>query len=787
MSKAQALVMALTAISCLVGCARGPGPVVKRFYESLSEPLKGLDTSSLRGKTIVIDAGHGGVFRGARGPAGLDEANVNLGVAYELAHLLNESGAAVTLTRTSDNDFVGGDSLRLRDDLKARVAIANTVDPDLFISLHHNADLRFDPAFNEVQVYYKLQDRGPSLDAARAVASHLLQNLGEDKGRVIGGNYYVLRNCVAPAVLCEPSFITNPEIESRIRLAEKQTLEAQTYFLGIVDYFSKGVPRVAAVRVSGINAREGGTGRPVVEEARPLIEVDFGPGAPIDGGSVDLRLDGVRLDVVRGRPGTFLAFPESPLRSGTRSIAAQARSTGGNACREVLREFEVSLEPRTIVTRVDPPVADGSNPQRVTAVVLDTNGNPVADSTRVRFSWASGEVARATVDGEARVYTGRDLPLEAKKVRAECAGLESSVSVGSTAAAGAPARAPRFLAGFVVGEAGNPVAGATVIAEVAAPGSGPLGEASEPAAITDPDGYFNLAGDDRPSSLAVSKRGFRTQRAPATSGTYPVVEIIPFYRGLRAAGRIAIDAEGGGESAGAVGPTGVTSSRVNLLVAQRLAGLLASVGIETLLTRDADENPTKEDRVRKVEACEPALLVTISHSVAATPHAEVAHYPNSSAGERASKLLAEEIGTASGYDVVIRETADYLVQQSSCPAVKVTFFGPRTVAQDVAWTDAAGVWIRAYAQMCAVARFLGFAEEGTLPVRWEISEQGRPSAGCLLSIDGTLEAVADKSGVCNLRLIEPGPHTARIETMSGLRWAGTFDPSAGTIRVDLTP
>jgi N-acetylmuramoyl-L-alanine amidase len=137
----------------LVACAPRPKPPVSLLYEGRDEALRGLDLTAVRGRTIVIDPGHGGVFRGARGVGGLDEADVNLGVALYLWGLLEEAGAEVVLTRKTDHDFVDGDSSALRKDLQARVDIVEETSPDLFISLHHNAGVSLDTTFNEIQVY----------------------------------------------------------------------------------------------------------------------------------------------------------------------------------------------------------------------------------------------------------------------------------------------------------------------------------------------------------------------------------------------------------------------------------------------------------------------------------------------------------------------------------------------------------------------------------------------------------------------------------------------------------
>jgi N-acetylmuramoyl-L-alanine amidase len=178
----------------LFACGPRPGPEppeppIEDFYQRLKEPLDRMDLDSVKGKKIVIDPGHGGVFRGARGLGGLDEADVNLGVALYLWGLLEEAGARVVLTRKTDRDFVDGDAGRLRDDLQVRVDTVLSVMPDVFVSLHHNAHFAGDRSFNEIQIYHKLRDTGPSLDLARIVARHVRGNLGETNTRVLGGNY----------------------------------------------------------------------------------------------------------------------------------------------------------------------------------------------------------------------------------------------------------------------------------------------------------------------------------------------------------------------------------------------------------------------------------------------------------------------------------------------------------------------------------------------------------------------------------------------------------------------
>jgi N-acetylmuramoyl-L-alanine amidase len=84
-------------------------------------------------RTIIIDAGHGGVDNGMSGPIGrgprIYEKNVTLAVAKKLGAQLEDRGVDVVYTRTTD-------TLIALDD---RGRIANRANGDLFISIHVNA------------------------------------------------------------------------------------------------------------------------------------------------------------------------------------------------------------------------------------------------------------------------------------------------------------------------------------------------------------------------------------------------------------------------------------------------------------------------------------------------------------------------------------------------------------------------------------------------------------------------------------------------------------------------
>ncbi|WP_428327396.1 N-acetylmuramoyl-L-alanine amidase family protein [Mucilaginibacter sp.] len=85
---------------------------------------------SFRFKTVVIDAGHGGKDPGAHGSYSL-EKNVALAIAKKVDHLLKEDmpDVKVVMTRSTDK-FV---------QLNKRADIANSIDANLFVSIHCNS------------------------------------------------------------------------------------------------------------------------------------------------------------------------------------------------------------------------------------------------------------------------------------------------------------------------------------------------------------------------------------------------------------------------------------------------------------------------------------------------------------------------------------------------------------------------------------------------------------------------------------------------------------------------
>lgn len=158
----------------------------------------------LAGKTIIIDAGHGGSDIGAPGPASigakLHEADLNLSIALELRNKLTELGARVIMTREKDETI----------DLYARIDILASMIPDMAISVHHNS-ISGSVNASLVRGYLGLYSDCAGIMLADAVANSVTTQLARLKRPTAYQMLAVARNHRFPSTLCEMSFICNVE------------------------------------------------------------------------------------------------------------------------------------------------------------------------------------------------------------------------------------------------------------------------------------------------------------------------------------------------------------------------------------------------------------------------------------------------------------------------------------------------------------------------------------------------------------------------------------------------
>ncbi|MDE2196066.1 MAG: N-acetylmuramoyl-L-alanine amidase [Gammaproteobacteria bacterium] len=224
---------------------------------------------------VAIDAGHGGIDSGARGPHGVVEKTVTLAIARKLAALIaRQPGFKPFLTR--DGDYY----LQLRE----RIARARAAHADIFISIH--CDASRDHGADGATVY-ALSEHGATSEHARWLANqendadllggvslanksnmlasvlldlsqtatisasldvggrvaHQLAGLGPmHRGDVQQAAFVVLKSPDIPSILVETDYITNPREARQLMTPAYQNRIARAIVGGVVNYFDQYPP-----------------------------------------------------------------------------------------------------------------------------------------------------------------------------------------------------------------------------------------------------------------------------------------------------------------------------------------------------------------------------------------------------------------------------------------------------------------------------------------------------------------------------------------------------------------
>jgi N-acetylmuramoyl-L-alanine amidase len=231
-------------------------------------------------RKVVIDPGHGGDDTGTPARYGsLSEKEIALDVALAVGAYLRKQGVTAIFTRTTD----------VRPSLEERADLANRENPDLFISIHVNADVRkelrgatvYYPAAGAVGSHPAILDRarnavengevtpalfgaeGPvgrtallavaeaafesnrarSIEAARCI----LRELAPVTGLIEHGNglvedfrsIHVLRETRCPAILVEMDFMSNRVSERKLNTSAYRAAIGQAISEGLMEFLSE--------------------------------------------------------------------------------------------------------------------------------------------------------------------------------------------------------------------------------------------------------------------------------------------------------------------------------------------------------------------------------------------------------------------------------------------------------------------------------------------------------------------------------------------------------------------
>ncbi len=169
----------------------------------------------LAGKTIVVDAGHGGYDNGTQEP-GVREKDLTLSIAKLVSQRLANEGATVIMTRKTDV-FIP---------LNERPAIAKRNGADFFVSIHINSNELDNTASGTITFFHGRDSISQLLGDCIQREVTKISGLGGmgvwSDTRIYRSGFAVLRGATMPAVLVECGFLNTAKDRRRMQTDDFQ-------------------------------------------------------------------------------------------------------------------------------------------------------------------------------------------------------------------------------------------------------------------------------------------------------------------------------------------------------------------------------------------------------------------------------------------------------------------------------------------------------------------------------------------------------------------------------------
>lgn len=197
-------------------------------------------TLPLSGKTIAIDAGHGGPDGGAVSRGGLVEKNVTLAISMYLRDYLQQAGALVVMTREDDKDLANpetkGYSRRKTEDLHSRANLIERNKSDSLISIHLNSINS--SRWRGAQTFYHSLHPGSKV-LAEMIQSELKLNMeNTTRSASAEDTLFLLKTLNIPSVLVEVGFLSNAEEAALLADPQYQQKIAASIYQGILRFYA---------------------------------------------------------------------------------------------------------------------------------------------------------------------------------------------------------------------------------------------------------------------------------------------------------------------------------------------------------------------------------------------------------------------------------------------------------------------------------------------------------------------------------------------------------------------
>lgn len=177
------------------------------------------DADAPNGPVVVLDAGHGGVDKGAVGiNSKVSEKELNLIFVLAVKERLEQDGVKVVLTRADDKGLYGDAKSNLKKaDMAKRKEIILAAKPALVVSVHGNKYP--DKTRRGAQVFF--DERSEEGKRLAALLQSSLNVLNKEKLNrefsALKGDYYILKCSEYPSAIVEYGFLSNADDDALLQ------------------------------------------------------------------------------------------------------------------------------------------------------------------------------------------------------------------------------------------------------------------------------------------------------------------------------------------------------------------------------------------------------------------------------------------------------------------------------------------------------------------------------------------------------------------------------------------
>ena len=191
------------------------------------------DPHEIYDKVVVVDPGHGGASSPGTVRQGVLEADVTLAIGLKLCEFFEaDESVGIYITRADDTDT----------ELEERVAMANKLGADAFVSIHCNSTTsgNMDSVSGTEVLYQTTDESGSSLELAQILASHVADTFEtENRGVINGDEIKIIRTSKVPVALVEVGFMSNVTELGKLTDDKYQSLAAEGIYDGIMEFLEE--------------------------------------------------------------------------------------------------------------------------------------------------------------------------------------------------------------------------------------------------------------------------------------------------------------------------------------------------------------------------------------------------------------------------------------------------------------------------------------------------------------------------------------------------------------------